>query len=138
MQPWGTATGRILDENGKPLGDAAIGINAGGAASRVRLGVKTDKQGRFRAQRVIPGLSYTAKIYQGPRQLAPVAGASVGKLVLRPGRRSGRQSHLPPSPHRYIVRTLPHGTLRTGVAPHAFTAPGVGAQPFPGGSVVPL
>jgi hypothetical protein len=85
MQPWGTVTGRILDENGKPLGDAAIGINAGGAASRVRLGVKTDKQGRFRAERVIPGLSYTATIYQGPRQLAPVAGASVGKLVLRPG-----------------------------------------------------
>src|SRR5689334_18931507 len=85
MQPWGTITGRVLGEAGMPLADAALVLTAGGADSVVQAYAKTDARGQFRAERVIPGLSYSAKIYQGRRQLAPVTDSSVEKLVLRPG-----------------------------------------------------
>jgi beta-lactamase regulating signal transducer with metallopeptidase domain len=85
MQPWGTVTGRILDENGKPLPDAEILVKADGADAREQVGGKTDTEGRFRAEKVIPGLSYSARIYRNMRVLAPFAGRPAEKLVLRPG-----------------------------------------------------
>src|SRR5262249_52678422 len=64
LQTWGTVTGRIVDENGKPLAGAAVSLKADGADSWV--GDKTDAQGRFRADRVIPGIGYGAMtIYTG-------------------------------------------------------------------------
>jgi hypothetical protein len=80
----GTVTGRIFDENGKPLSDAALVLTADGADSLVHASGQTDKHGRISVERVVPGLKYGATLYHGGRQLAPVAGMSVGKLVLRP------------------------------------------------------
>jgi beta-lactamase regulating signal transducer with metallopeptidase domain len=88
MQPWGTVTGRIVDENGKPLADAgnilpdtAIQVKADGSDSCEEGGSKTDAEGRFRVERIIPGLSYSAEIYHKSRLL----GTAFEKLVLRAG-----------------------------------------------------
>jgi RNA polymerase sigma factor (sigma-70 family) len=84
MQAWGTVTGRVVDENGKPLADAAIWFKADGADPWV--GGKTDVHGRFRGDRVIPGLGYSvATISQGRLSAEPSAGTLPEKLVLRPG-----------------------------------------------------
>jgi RNA polymerase sigma factor (sigma-70 family) len=85
MQPWGTVTGRLLDENGKPLSEAFLSLTADGADSPVQAGGQTDKQGRFRAERVVPGLNYSVSIYRAWRPWVPSAGGPAGKLVLRPG-----------------------------------------------------
>jgi beta-lactamase regulating signal transducer with metallopeptidase domain len=86
MQPWGTVTGRIVDENGKPLAGAWIEIKGEGADSCERVIGKTDAGGRFRADRVIPGLSYgSVEIYQGTVPYVPSAATSAERLVLRPG-----------------------------------------------------
>jgi len=79
MQPWGTVIGRILDANGKSLAEAGIVIKADGADPCEQVGCKTDAEGRFRAERIIPGLSYSAEIYGHSRLI----GKAFAKLVLR-------------------------------------------------------
>jgi RNA polymerase sigma factor (sigma-70 family) len=72
MQPWATITGRVVDEQGRPISGASL------AAGTVREfavhddpgagivpEVSTDDQGRFRAERLVPGLSYAATLYLG-------------------------------------------------------------------------
>ena len=54
-------------------------LKADGADSREQVGSKTDAEGRFRAERVIPGLSYSAEIYSQYRLI----GTAFEKLVLR-------------------------------------------------------
>ncbi len=99
MQPWGTVTGRIVDDNGKALppaggqfggnmpafvfmgnwggivtnSDATVGEHPGG---------QTDKQGRFRLEQLVPGLRYSAQISRGPGMFA---GMAFENLVLKPG-----------------------------------------------------
>jgi beta-lactamase regulating signal transducer with metallopeptidase domain len=88
MQPWGTVTGRVVDENGKPLADAGnslpdtgLSIKADGSGSCEEAGGTADAQGRFRAEGLIPGLSYSAEIYHHSRLI----GTAFEKLVLRAG-----------------------------------------------------
>jgi hypothetical protein len=99
MQPWGTVTGRIVDENGEALprtgrpnggaipvylfignwrgivtnSDATVGEHPGG---------QTDEQGRFRLEQLVPGLRYSAQIYRGTGMFA---GMAFENLVLKPG-----------------------------------------------------
>jgi hypothetical protein len=86
MQPWGTVTGRIIDEKGKPLSaadqliwDTGIRTKGDGSDSCEQDGGKTDTQGRFRVERFIPGLSYSAEVYHKNRVIG------TAKLVLRAG-----------------------------------------------------
>jgi hypothetical protein len=85
MQPWGTVTGRLLDEASQPLDKVAIILTADGTDPPVQVSTSTDEQGRFRVERVIPGLDYGAAIGQARRQWVPAAGSPAGKFALRPG-----------------------------------------------------
>ena len=85
LEPWGTVTGRILDASGKPLPGAYVSVEADGTGFSLQTGGDADAQGRFRAERVIPGLSYSAAIYHDTVEYAPLAGMPLQKLVLRPG-----------------------------------------------------
>lgn len=87
MQPWGTVTGRIVDENGKPstatlsLGDDPRQTNADPDVG-VLPDLNTDAEGRFRIDRLVPGQRYSAKIYRG---VGLFAGMAFENLVVRPG-----------------------------------------------------
>ena len=87
MQPWGTVTGQIVDENGRP---APTLLDSGAETLEVdpdpTIGVyeppPTDQQGRFRLERLVPGLRYSAKMYRG---IGNYAGIAFENLVLAPG-----------------------------------------------------
>jgi hypothetical protein len=85
MQPWGTVTGRILDANGKPHSGAYITIQTDHAEFSAQTGGEADAKGRFRAEGIFPGLSYSASMFRGRLDFAPLAGMPAEKLVLRPG-----------------------------------------------------
>jgi hypothetical protein len=74
LQPWGTITGRIVDDEGKPRG--SIGLwNAGGLEPRAEHGmlpggnrgegIWIGPDGRFRFEGVVPGLKYGASVMDG-------------------------------------------------------------------------
>jgi RNA polymerase sigma factor (sigma-70 family) len=87
LQTWGTITGRVLNEDGKPWAEVTIVTQA--AASEPESGsfgtvsVRTDQEGRFRVEGVVPGLEYTLH----GRTVRPSVsrGTVAAKLVLRPG-----------------------------------------------------
>ncbi len=100
LQPWATVTGRIVDENGDPLARKDDGGMNGGHA--VAMGTNhrllianhddpgfgavpdfgSDGEGRFRVERLVPGLRYQCDIY---RDAGWYAGIAFENLVLKPG-----------------------------------------------------
>ena len=100
LQPWATVTGRIVDENGDPLARKDHGGMNGGHA--VAMGTNhrlliakhddpgfgavpdfgSDGEGRFRVERLVPGLRYQCDIY---RDAGWYAGIAFENLVLKPG-----------------------------------------------------
>ena len=77
MEPWGTVSGRLLDAKGKPIPNATlwfteVPVHKPGQprsldtglhvitrfAGKPRLDPRTDEEGRFRVDRLIPGLKY--------------------------------------------------------------------------------
>jgi RNA polymerase sigma factor (sigma-70 family) len=57
LQPCGSVSGRIVDQDGEPVAEAR---SSGGVAGRgwIALEVTTDKNGRFHAKGLVPGLGY--------------------------------------------------------------------------------
>ena len=101
LERWATVTGRIVDENGKPLpaNEALPGINPAssvGLAMNAKLRIAThadpgvgtfpesysDGEGRFRIEQLVPGLRYSCDIY---RAGGLYAGLAFENLVLKPG-----------------------------------------------------
>ncbi len=90
MQPWGTVTGRLLDENGKQLSADNVSLYLGGFGLETNAddeageyaNIKIDPEGRFRAERLVPGQRYSAETYRGTGMFA---GMAFEKLVVRPG-----------------------------------------------------
>ncbi len=99
MQPWASVTGRLLDENGRPLPAAPPGGMRDTSAAVLTLGhndlvidpdpargihsgVNADAEGRFRVDRLVPGLKYTAEVYRGSGMFG---GLAFEDMVLRPG-----------------------------------------------------
>jgi RNA polymerase sigma factor (sigma-70 family) len=90
MRPWAAVNGRVLDEYGRPQPRASL------AGDTVRefaahddpgigifpAGVTTDGHGRFRAERLVPGQSYTATLYLG---IGRPSGPAFEGLKLAPG-----------------------------------------------------
>jgi protocatechuate 3,4-dioxygenase beta subunit len=76
LTPAGTLTGRLLDADGQPVGDAEIytfyampqGANRSGFLLR-DLPPRTDKNGRFRLEAIVPGLKATDLHFLKGRQL---------------------------------------------------------------------
>ncbi len=99
MQPWGTVTGRLVDLNGKalPLKQAALpgripaALYMGNWRATVtnsdpnvgeHPGVQTDLDGRFRLDKLVPGLRYSAEVYL---ERGGFAGMAFEDLVVGPG-----------------------------------------------------
>jgi beta-lactamase regulating signal transducer with metallopeptidase domain len=90
MQPWGTVTGRIVDENGQalPIGRPKRGwteppaLSISNVNGEDEAGDRTDAQGRFRIGRLLPGRRYRAKVYRG---WGVFTGTVIDNLVLRAG-----------------------------------------------------
>ena len=95
MRPWATVTGRIVGEDGKPLAPATgpggrATISQGDRARRAARDdpgagefpvTQPDDDGRFRVERLVPGLRYGAAVYRG----GSLVGKAVDGLVLLPG-----------------------------------------------------
>jgi protocatechuate 3,4-dioxygenase beta subunit len=70
LQRMGTLTGRVLDEDGQPVAGAQmVGAIEGGqlnlpanSVSIFSFRVRTDEQGRFRADSILPGVKYRGSI----------------------------------------------------------------------------
>jgi RNA polymerase sigma factor (sigma-70 family) len=71
LQPWGTITGRIIDDEGKPRGGVGLmngrgGTDPGRPAEQgvlpggTRRGTRIGSDGRFRIEGLVPGLKYGA------------------------------------------------------------------------------
>jgi hypothetical protein len=61
LEPWGVLTGRLVDADGRPLAGARMQVNYPGYIpvawmERQREEMRTDRDGRFRVERVIPGM----------------------------------------------------------------------------------
>jgi hypothetical protein len=89
MQPWGTITGRLVDAKGKRRPGAtlmtidwqdALGDPAGG----ILPPVKTNAEGRFRIEGVVPGQSYTGNAV-GEEAQNKGFGVVIDHIKLKPG-----------------------------------------------------
>ncbi|HEX7448716.1 MAG TPA: M56 family metallopeptidase [Pirellulales bacterium] len=95
LQPCGAVSGRLLDEDGEPLANTALGVG------QVRVmppefSATTDKDGKFRLDGLVPGMPYgitlrrQGQMGQGMRQLAtdvvvaPGKTQDLGDLDLKP------------------------------------------------------
>jgi hypothetical protein len=65
LEPWATATGRLVNADGKPLADIRLGFvmkidepDPTGVGDLPSREVRTDKDGRFKLEGFVPGLRY--------------------------------------------------------------------------------
>src|SRR5581483_7580523 len=63
LKPWATITGRVVDRAGRPQHNLII-TGADGAPGPVRRGIvggveRTDRDGRFRLEGLVPGTEYS-------------------------------------------------------------------------------
>jgi BlaR1 peptidase M56 len=90
MQPWGTVTRRILNQDGKPSWanltqpvNDKLETNAG-AQQGTHASAVIDDDGRFRIDQLMPGQRYTLDAYIGPF-VRGYSGAVFENLVVSPG-----------------------------------------------------
>jgi len=90
LQPWGTITGRLVDAQGKPrpgvglltpdwqaaLINPALGVLPGG--------LKTDSEGRFRVEGLVPGQEHSGDAI-GPKAAEGGFGVVIDRVALTPG-----------------------------------------------------
>jgi RNA polymerase sigma factor (sigma-70 family) len=85
MQPWGTVTGRLVDEHGKPV-PLAFGeepVVTSDPEGSNHCAFKLEENGQFRIHKLIPGLSYScAEVY---RRSGNLTALMFDKLILQPG-----------------------------------------------------
>src|SRR5579883_271538 len=108
MEPWGSVSGRLLDAKGKPISNATlwfteIPVHKPGQprsldtglhvitrwAGRRNLNPRTDEQGRFRVDHLVPGLKYNLALVdeRGAISIEQVKweGLVFAKLILKAG-----------------------------------------------------
>jgi RNA polymerase sigma factor (sigma-70 family) len=78
MQPWAKLTGRLLDENGKPLNGARVSL-VGDLG-----GYQVAANGRFELDELIPGKSYSGEIFRNISE-SKATGMAFEKQELKPG-----------------------------------------------------
>jgi RNA polymerase sigma factor (sigma-70 family) len=88
LQPWGTVTGRVLDEDNKPVAEALVSVgyedNCVRWLSDAMLGtIQTDAEGRFRVEGIMPGMEFGVGFRKGQNFLD--AGDSLRKLKIESG-----------------------------------------------------
>jgi hypothetical protein len=78
LQPWGTITGRIVDDDDKPRGGLALSSAGGSSPKRPDVqgilpggnyndGIRVGSDGRFRVEGLVPGLKYGASASERSR-----------------------------------------------------------------------
>jgi RNA polymerase sigma factor (sigma-70 family) len=73
LQPCGSFSGQLVDPGGQPLAQKRVGVQGGVLFGRGGYQeVKTDKEGRFRAEGLVPGQGYRVFGYTSPRDFANV------------------------------------------------------------------
>jgi RNA polymerase sigma factor (sigma-70 family) len=58
LQPLGSASGRVVDKDGQPVAGLVLNMNRSRLLGPGGVQVKTDKEGRFRADGLVPGQKY--------------------------------------------------------------------------------
>ena len=105
LAPAGTVTGRLLDCDGLPIAGAFVDPNPPeGRAHELyrqlrqrRPPIRTDKNGRFRLEGIVPGMQFMLSIYQertfldgepriGERQVKPGETLDLGAVRVKPAR----------------------------------------------------
>jgi RNA polymerase sigma factor (sigma-70 family) len=89
MQPWGTLTGRLVDAQGKPRPGATVRSTdwldgSDDPTSGMVRDVKSDAEGHFRIEGLIPGLSHKVYASRGEAQKNGF-GVVLDYVVLKPG-----------------------------------------------------
>jgi protocatechuate 3,4-dioxygenase beta subunit len=90
LQPCGSAFGRIVDEDGRPLKDHALVIHRMGYQGAGDYSARTDAAGRFRVEGLVPGQSYVPDDPSGRRSLyreftvAPGEAKDLGEARVQP------------------------------------------------------
>jgi RNA polymerase sigma factor (sigma-70 family) len=87
----GAVTGRLRDVDGIPLAGAEVSVNARGPVASelyrsARLTEKpalTDRDGRFRLEGIVPGVSFSVQVRKGDRYFG--GKPRIGPLKLKPG-----------------------------------------------------
>ena len=75
MQPWGAVTGRLVDDSGNPVTNAMLSSGSSGTVTNPdetagdNVGTTTDADGRFRIDKLVPGLAYTVQAWPRRRHL---------------------------------------------------------------------
>jgi RNA polymerase sigma factor (sigma-70 family) len=90
LEPWGTVTGRVLNEDGKPM--AKVRIHLGYTRSPFFIPstwwaphaafLQTDRDGHFRAEGLVPGLKALLSASTDRQMFLPLAGTPDGQRVL--------------------------------------------------------
>ncbi|MHB1424222.1 MAG: sigma-70 family RNA polymerase sigma factor [Gemmataceae bacterium] len=151
LQPWATVSGRLLDADGKPIANATlwfteVPVRKPGQPMSLDTGLhvvehsaykpnpdpRTDEQGRFRVERLVPGLQYNLALVNesGATTFEQIKweGLVFAKLILKAGESKdlGDVKLQPfPSRDRKDYRTKPVG--------HAGSVPMLGTLPASGG-----
>jgi RNA polymerase sigma factor (sigma-70 family) len=91
LAPVGTVTGRLLDSEGRPIVGAFVDLNPPDGTVRElyrqlaqrRPPIRTDKDGRFRLEAVVPDVQFMLNIYQGRTYF--VGEPRIGVRQVKPG-----------------------------------------------------
>jgi RNA polymerase sigma factor (sigma-70 family) len=85
LQPWGAVVGRVVDEEGKPMNDVTLRNTRRdrpdpGRGNLPGRAVVVDAEGRFRIERIVPGIKYDADGFsrRGPAGGPVLKGVQVG------------------------------------------------------------
>jgi hypothetical protein len=89
MEPWGTLTDRLVDEQGKPLGDVRVNLLVP-SLPEPGLGAlqesRTDNAGRFHIEGLVPGLKHALTLNGDPaKRVSLSAGDRLEGLSVRVG-----------------------------------------------------
>jgi RNA polymerase sigma factor (sigma-70 family) len=89
LEPWGTLTGRLIDEQGKPLAGVRVDLR-GPSLPAPGLGslqeFRTDRDGRFRVEGLLPGMKHELTLTGEPaKKVTLTAGDRIKGLSARSG-----------------------------------------------------